>query len=892
MIPSYDTALRLFRSGEFGSLAKDFHQPQSSDSRIDLPARLLIAHALVRVGLPERARELLPPALVSAIAPRARAMAQMVLGLASRGIGNFDEALAHLQLAVRLSQEQGDLEETAWAQLHLFRHLLDAGNPQLPQAMIQTVRAAVQRAGAPQATAYLHIVVGALEGQRGRLNEGARHCAIAESVLEMAPNAWLRCSLMRNEASVALAACRLPEATSAIRMVGDLARTHSLARELVENDANLGYVELLRGDYSRSARTLSRVIESRNSSMRAKLAALESLARVHLAAGDLSNCEKCLDRVESETRHLQLHPYIARWAVLTRARLLLKSGQAERADTCLSSVEETFDEGSDLLFAATCNIASVQTLFKLRRRADAVKHLLKAERRGATRHRDVQGQFYYAASDLVDDAHPSLAHQLRDRARRLWMRQGIVSLEHEMGNGSPHRFQGKPKWDSALAINALGSVIDLAHSPQLVAQELVHIFGQLDVKARVVSEKARSGDDFVSLPVGLHRSELTLVECQIPDSPEKVVLMQDIFRIGRAAVELEQYREDEQRRTALWPEEPIEDQLGALFISEEMRELLARVRRVAATNIPVLITGETGTGKEVLARLVHAYSPRAKAPFLPFNCTAIPKDMLDSQLFGHRRGAFTGAVENFPGVVRTADRGSLLLDEIGDMPLDVQPKLLRFLESSEVHPIGESRPNRVDVRVIAATNARLETLVSQGRFREDLYYRLNIVELAIPPLRERRVDIPSLANHYLKKHAQEYSKGDLRLAEDTMEYLLLYKWPGNVRQLANEMRRIAADAETGAVLMPEHLSREIAASRRTVSATDRPADPRELVVRMDQPLPAAVEHVEQAIIQHALRKCGGRVEEAAAMLGLSRKGLYLKRRRYQLEMPAAARFQA
>jgi two-component system response regulator HupR/HoxA len=144
----------------------------------------------------------------------------------------------------------------------------------------------------------------------------------------------------------------------------------------------------------------------------------------------------------------------------------------------------------------------------------------------------------------------------------------------------------------------------------------------------------------------------------------------------------------------------------------------------------------------------------------------------------------------------------------------------------------------------------------------------------------------------LKKHAQEYSKGDLRLAEDTMEYLLLYKWPGNVRQLANEMRRIAAVAETGAVLMPEHLSPEIATSRRTVSATDRPADPRELVVRMDQPLAAAVEHVEQTMIHHALRKCGGRVEETAAMLGLSRKGLYLKRRRYQLEMPAEARIQA
>jgi transcriptional regulator with GAF, ATPase, and Fis domain len=158
----------------------------------------------------------------------------------------------------------------------------------------------------------------------------------------------------------------------------------------------------------------------------------------------------------------------------------------------------------------------------------------------------------------------------------------------------------------------------------------------------------------------------------------------------------------------------------------------------------VLITGETGTGKEVLARLIHNYSPRATKTFLPFNCTATPRDMLDSQLFGHRRGAFTGAMENFSGVIRAASGGTLFLDEIGESTLDIQPKLLRFLESGEVHPIGETHPQRVDVRVIAATNADVDMLVSQGRFREDLFYRLNIVRLHMPPLRERRVEIRPL----------------------------------------------------------------------------------------------------------------------------------------------------
>jgi DNA-binding NtrC family response regulator len=262
--------------------------------------------------------------------------------------------------------------------------------------------------------------------------------------------------------------------------------------------------------------------------------------------------------------------------------------------------------------------------------------------------------------------------------------------------------------------------------------------------------------------------------------------------------------------------------------------------------------------------------------------------MIDAQLFGHRRGAFTGAVEHAPGIIRAAAGGTLFLDEIGEAPLDVQPKLLRFLESGEIHPVGEPHPARADVRVVAATNVDLDAAVSSGRFREDLFYRLNIVRLHLPPLRARRVEIPVFAQHYLRRHARDFGKGDLRLAEETMEYLLLYKWPGNVRQLANEMRRMAALAETDAVLMPEHLSPDIAACRRTVPASERTLDANEVVVRLDQPLAAAAEHLERAMIPYAMRQSGGRIEDAARRLGLSRKGLYLKRLRLGLEMPEAA----
>ena len=378
-------------------------------------------------------------------------------------------------------------------------------------------------------------------------------------------------------------------------------------------------------------------------------------------------------------------------------------------------------------------------------------------------------------------------------------------------------------------------------------------------------------------------SKALTLTCDAPKSPSDAIVLTDVFRIGRAAVALEKARQEERSRAALWPSDPLEEQAGALFVAEEMQSLLDTARRVAAANIPVLITGETGTGKEVLARLIHGYSPRAAKTFLPFNCSATPRDMLDAQLFGHRKGAFTGATENFSGVIRAAASGTLFLDEIGESTLDIQPKLLRFLESGEVHPIGETHPQRVDVRVLAATNADVDALVAQGRFREDLFYRLNIVRLHIPPLRERRVEIPAFANHYLQKYAKESAKGELRLSEETMEYLVLYRWPGNVRQIANEMRRLAALAEPGAVLMPEHLSLEIAASRRTVPATDRKPDPSEIVVRIDQPLSAALQHVERAMVQAALAKTNG-VDEAAKLLGLSRKGLYLKRLRFGMEI--------
>ncbi len=189
-------------------------------------------------------------------------------------------------------------------------------------------------------------------------------------------------------------------------------------------------------------------------------------------------------------------------------------------------------------------------------------------------------------------------------------------------------------------------------------------------------------------------------------------------------------------------------------------------------------------------------------PFVPFNCTAVPKDLLESQLFGHRRGAFTGAERDHPGLIRAAQGGTLFLDEVGELGLDLQPKLLRFLESGEISPLGEPQPFTVNVRIVAATNANLERLVQDGKFREDLFYRLNVIPLTIPPLRERRDEIPALVHHFLARAAAEYGKGRMRVKEETLAHLGLYSWPGNIRQLNNEIRRAVAVAEPDSVLTP------------------------------------------------------------------------------------------
>ena len=356
--------------------------------------------------------------------------------------------------------------------------------------------------------------------------------------------------------------------------------------------------------------------------------------------------------------------------------------------------------------------------------------------------------------------------------------------------------------------------------------------------------------------------------------------------IGRAAVVevLQRALHAEAPAVATGGETDRDEDTDALIgPSDAMREVHKRIGLAAASAAPVLVRGETGTGKEMVARALHRHSARADAPFIAINCAAIPKELLESELFGHVRGAFTGATGDRAGCFRAANGGVLLLDEIGDMAPNVQAKILRALQEGEVTPLGSHRTVKVDVRVIAATHRDLALAVRDGSFREDLFYRLNVLSIRVPPLRDRLADIIPLAEHFLRLAASR--AGGTGAAAKTLsapaaQLLLRHVWPGNVRELRNLMERCNALVRHR-VIGAADLSGDMAIATDRLPATDGagglPAD------WLGGELPATVERLERLLLAHALTQANGNRAEAARKLGIHRQLLYKKMAQYGLE---------
>ena len=302
-----------------------------------------------------------------------------------------------------------------------------------------------------------------------------------------------------------------------------------------------------------------------------------------------------------------------------------------------------------------------------------------------------------------------------------------------------------------------------------------------------------------------------------------------------------------------------------------LQSLIRNARMVAAADVTVLLTGETGTGKEVLAIALHRGSPRALKPLITLNCAALPESLVESELFGHRKGAFTGAVGNKEGLFQAANGGTLFLDEINSLPLNVQSKLLRFLESGECLPVGETTPQMVDVRIITATNTDLSAYIQKGGFRRDLYYRLNVIPLELPALRQRTEDIEALSNHFLKNFAKNHGLPPCSISRQTLKILRGYQWPGNIRELRNLCERLSI-LLAGKIIEPENLPHEFLGQMETQGDN--------IFILPQQGL--ELDKLEADLIYQALVRTKGNRSESARLLGISRDALLYRIQKHGL----------
>lgn len=407
--------------------------------------------------------------------------------------------------------------------------------------------------------------------------------------------------------------------------------------------------------------------------------------------------------------------------------------------------------------------------------------------------------------------------------------------------------------------------IEFLEISQTISPDLVRIVltGFTDVEDLIAAINTGKVHKYITKPWEPEDLRLTL-----RDALEKMELVRENERL---AAELQKANEKLRTENTILRRE-VEAQVfpkDIIYGSPEMENILRLLRRVTGTETTVLIQGETGTGKELIARFIHSESSRRDQIFIPVNCGAIPRDLVESEFFGHSRGAFTGATQEKKGYFEMANGGTIFLDEIGDAPPELQVKLLRVLQENEIMPVGHSQPRKVDVRILASTNRDLKAEVLTGRFRQDLYFRINVFSVTIPPLRERRKDILPLAEYFLKKFSLKMNRKPGDFTEEARSLLLAYSWPGNVRELQNEIERVVLLSEAGKNIGPELLSDHI--SRRQRAAPISESD-----------MKSAVRELEEEMIRRTLARFSNNKSQTARALGISRQSLLEKLRRMGL----------
>jgi len=701
---------------------------------------------------------------------------------------------------------------------------------------------------------------------------------------------------------------------------------------------SLGELHMLRGDLDQAKDYLSRAVAlaTENGNKWYAAQALRTLARCYVAVADP---EKALAKAREA---LSLAESIGDRQAICESRLIaaeayLQTRQLDESARELQLVgEQTNDTATDL--GITGEAHRLEGMLNMARHdaAAAAQHfgssvsifdMLGDRYRAARAHLEL-GRAY--ATIMPNRAGEHLSRAL-NTFRELGARLDLSRAEEELldlARSTPERNQEQSALTQLLTLRLAEAVA----SRELLLRELAAVMRQETGAQRVIiTEKGERNEPRVVIAIGCtpadsiriavdlndvndeearerysKKNDAELIVLKASNAPPalmylaprsrstlpKGVALEPLLRVVELGMDVCALRagaqksgshesSDELAGTSLMP--------GFIHSSPAMTQLVEEVHKIRSSDVTVLVTGESGTGKELVARAIHAISSRRTKVFVPFNCTAVPKELSEGYLFGYRRGAFTGAVSDSQGVIRTAAGGTLFLDEVGDLPLDVQPKLLRFLQEGEIQPLGEQRPSKVDVRIIAATNTDLEEMVAQSRFREDLYYRLNVIRLRVPPLRERRSEIPTIVNYYVNHYSAKFGRKDIQITPQAVDLLMVSDWPGNVRQLCNEIQRTVARAEDGTIITPEHLSPELkrTSSPTTPSATASISSMSSSGLQgAGGTLADALAEVERRMISDALRRHGGNISRAARELGLTRRGLYLKLERHELSAKA------
>ena len=898
-----NAALDLIRCGRFSQSAETLQRLRggiNGHKKRHPLVEVLLADCLQRTGHNSEAEAIVARSLQTASEYSARL--HLVLGNALRSRGNLSKAIEHIQIAV--ASANSDQETCCWAQLRLMAAIGELNGREAAIARLEEVNKTLARHGDARPFAALHLWFVETDTMRGDLDSAQRHLTTANSLLSQVDDVWLRGYLAINSSVVHYYHAEIDEARRWAEAAIVLARESGHRTTKRAAYANLGYFDYSVGQFASAEEHFQIALECCERGSANEIAILHNIAETKLQRGELDACKIVLTQLDAlaGNRSDASRRHYSAWALQTKVRLMLREGRKSEALRISESIRPLIEGFPQARVTAESRLLALETLLtnESSAAADNLSPIICPSKQLAP---DLLAQAELVIGKMLEASGAfHLARVHLERAAHTFQTIGhYIGKERsfiELG-ALPAEAQTNDETVSARAVDRFRALLELRSRPELFGCEAVSLLLELKCSAsislvsesvgerRVVRNVSPNGSEArstgaISIILGTKRDRTVTLSFTPLDDPKSKLTALSLRRVIEQVLAKPSPETSAGDREIVWTSaDGTSVSQSVVFASDPMLVVWRTVKQIAPTNVSVLITGETGTGKEVIARAMHDHSRRASMPFLALNCAAVPKDLLESQLFGHRKGAFSGATENHQGIVRAANGGTLFLDEIGELPLDMQAKMLRFLEMSEVHPIGDNHPVKVNVRLIFATNGDLEAAVSQNRFRQDLFYRLNVIPIKVPPLRERREEIPVLANLFAQRFAAEFAKDPVRFSSTAMELLILYSWPGNIRQLANEVRRLAALTEPGACITPDQLSPQLQAQTIRARAAVAEGSPR-MQVRIDQSLEQATSHLESEMIKHALRAAGGRMSVAASALGISRKGLYLKRMRLGL----------